>query len=494
MNVESHQHAGPDHRHSRSARGRVLIVGPAPGTELPPLPRAIFQVSNIFDALGEVTIATAREPIELVLIPREALDSISASAADAIRQVDPSVKVVLLTNHDLRFNGVAAGDTATFDATVRLPEEGHRLLQLLGEAPLPGPVATSETEARPKPRPNASAAAPPAPPTSTPPIPESPTVTELPAELDELVLEERLELADDSLPGSVGGSATADLPDDQARLGDVDLVDRVLAHPGALRDLALRLIAQQTGWSDVRLLSEDEASDPNQVKVESSEHCYGRLTCASATREQLSPWAEWLARWLSLDRSYNEFRRMAYQDDLTSAWNRRFFDSFLTVTLRQAAEVRQQISVMVFDIDDFKRYNDDYGHAAGDVVLAETVRLLTSVIRRGDRVCRIGGDEFAVIFADLGGPRALGSQHPSSPEQIARRFQDQICQMRFPKLGLEAPGNLSVSAGLATFPWDGMTPQQLLECADERALQSKRRGKNAMTIGPDSGRGVGRDE
>ena len=141
---------------------------------------------------------------------------------------------------------------------------------------------------------------------------------------------------------------------------------------------------------------------------------------------------------------------------------------------------------MVFDIDNFKQYNDAFGHDAGDVVLVETVRLLNSVIRRGDRVCRIGGDEFAVIFADLEGPREPGSSHPATPELIAARFQEQIHRMRFPKLGEEAPGPLSISAGLATYPWDGTTPDELLRCADHRALASKRKGKNAITLGPES--------
>ena len=139
---------------------------------------------------------------------------------------------------------------------------------------------------------------------------------------------------------------------------------------------------------------------------------------------------------------------------------------------------------MVFDIDDFKRYNDSYGHEAGDIILRETVALLNSVIRASDRVCRIGGDEFAVIFADVLGPREIGSSHPESVEMIARRFQQQICAMRFPKLGLEAPGTLSISAGLASYPWDGNDPVTLLRLADQRALESKRKGKNHITFGP----------
>jgi diguanylate cyclase (GGDEF)-like protein len=118
------------------------------------------------------------------------------------------------------------------------------------------------------------------------------------------------------------------------------------------------------------------------------------------------------------------------------------------------------------------------------VILTETVRLLQSEIRDCDRVCRIGGDEFAVIFADLEGPREVGSTHPATVENIARRFQLQICEMKFPKLGIDAPGTLSISGGLASFPWDSTDARGLLHHADQLSLMSKRKGKNALTFGP----------
>ena len=110
--------------------------------------------------------------------------------------------------------------------------------------------------------------------------------------------------------------------------------------------------------------------------------------------------------------------------------------------------------------------------------------ILRSVIRPTDRVCRIGGDEFAVIFNEPAGPREEGSQHPKDVFLLAHRFQQQVQQHRFPKLSDCLPGTLSVSGGLATFPWDGTTPEALLAQADKNALQSKRQGKNAITFGP----------
>ena len=175
---------------------------------------------------------------------------------------------------------------------------------------------------------------------------------------------------------------------------------------------------------------------------------------------------------------------MSFRDDLTGAWNRRFFNAFMEETLRQAAAKRRAITIMVFDLDDFKRYNDEFGHQAGDEILCETVRLLNSVIRKEDRVCRMGGDEFVVVFADLEGSREPGSAPPETVEAIAKRFQMQICQTKFPKLGLDAPGTLSISGGLATYPWDGADAAALLRRADQLALESKRKGKNVLTIGP----------
>jgi diguanylate cyclase (GGDEF)-like protein len=280
-------------------------------------------------------------------------------------------------------------------------------------------------------------------------------------------------------------------PDDQfvaeGELGDVDLVDAMLERPEAVEWLAVRLIRQQTGWDDLELRDAREEDDAAAcVAVEHGDECLGYLRTRHAGAATVKPWAEWLSRWLVLGDSYMKHRQWAYTDDLTGAGNRRFFYRFLGDALERARQNRRPVTVLVFDIDDFKLYNDRYGHDAGDEILRETVRLLTSVIRQGDRVCRIGGDEFVVIFADPAERREVGSDHPETIESIARRFQDQIAQMRFPKLGPEAKGELTVSGGLATFPWDASNARDLLRLADQRAIASKRKGKNVITLGPDT--------
>jgi diguanylate cyclase (GGDEF)-like protein len=266
--------------------------------------------------------------------------------------------------------------------------------------------------------------------------------------------------------------------------------------------LALQLIMQQTGWSDLQLIAGDSIAAPGEsqpqqhaaVPIKHAGQTFGLLVSNTGSAKQLQPWADWLARWLALDRSHREHRLLAYRDELTGAWNRRFFNTFLADAITRGSQQRRPVTVMVFDIDNFKTYNDQFGHEAGDDILCEIVRLMHAVIRQGDRVCRIGGDEFAVIFADPEAPRQPGSTHPDSVEVIANRFQDKVCSMSFPKLGVEAPGTLSVSAGLATYPWDGSTPQSLLRHADQLALESKRKGKNALTFGPGAQRVCGNKE
>lgn len=210
---------------------------------------------------------------------------------------------------------------------------------------------------------------------------------------------------------------------------------------------------------------------------------FGVLKSARTRATSLAPHARWLAGWLRLRDQHTQLHDAAFTDHLTGAWNRRYFDMFLGRSLVEAREQRRFVTVLVFDIDDFKQYNDRFGHGAGDEILTQVVSLLRSVIRPTDRVCRVGGDEFAVIFDDPQGPRQEGSRHPKSVQEIAHRFQRQISQHRFPALSGVQPGSLTVSGGLATFPWDGSSPAELLKKADDLALAAKREGKKVIYFG-----------
>lgn len=422
---------------TRSPRERILIVGDDRFAEswrsATSTPAA--QSHDMFDAIGRVAAATSREPISTVVIDGALLADAGARGAEAITRVDPALDIIQIGGDP---STTPRGINRMFPAST-----SHRTIATeLG-------LATSAAPPTEKPK---RTTPPPPPPQRTP----EPTPPPRP-------------------PSSV-----VKHPD---RLGDTDLVAAMMDRDGDVPALALEMIRQQTGWADVTLrdappLKETIASAP--VGEDQAQH----LCSAAASTAELRPWAAWLAHWLSLNTAHQRYREMAYHDELTGAHNRRYYYEFVRDALARARQQRRPVTVMVFDLDDFKVYNDRFGHAAGDLILTETVRLLKSVIRSGDRVCRIGGDEFAVVFADPDGPREVGSAHPGTVEEIARRFQDQIHNMRFPKLGLEAPGCLSISGGLATFPWDGDDPTTLLNHADELALESKRKGKNVITFGP----------
>ncbi len=191
----------------------------------------------------------------------------------------------------------------------------------------------------------------------------------------------------------------------------------------------------------------------------------------------------WLGAILASQEHCERLAREATTDELTGAFNRRYFERYVAQAAEHAKRTRASFCVLLLDADNFKYYNDKYGHGAGDEILIELVRLLTSTIRPNDRVCRIGGDELAIVLFDREGPRTPGSQPLASAWQVVRRFQQRVSDHAFPKLSANAPGKLTVSGGLATFPWDGLTSADLLHAADERLLQAKREGKDRIVMG-----------
>jgi len=298
-------------------------------------------------------------------------------------------------------------------------------------------------------------------------------------------------------PSAKAGSQTSEVTRDPSGVRDagptldgvedIDLLDQMLPGNGRLLNTAVRSISKRIGVADMGWLDPSQAAPPGRawVWVERDGQRLGRLHAPNSVPEdRLRPWAAWLGRWLTLQSYVDHLRHIAMHDDLTGLWNRRYFNRFFKIILERAARQRFNVTLMLFDIDDFKSYNDRYGHMAGDDILRETAKLMQSLVREHDVVARIGGDEFAVIFWDPAGPRRPNSAQPNDPIEVAQRFRQAICTHRFPKLGHEAPGTLTISGGLAGCPWDGRTPDQLMEIADKMAMQSKRQGKNALAIGP----------
>lgn len=282
-----------------------------------------------------------------------------------------------------------------------------------------------------------------------------------------------------------------DAPTRVTGMADEKLAALLISDPQQTPAACVELLRRRLGLEQLYLLGPDEPPIPEAAGVrihlkDDGGGSLGTLVVEPEGERLAYAWSAWLTSWLRLTAHVQQLRRDAEIDQLTGAWNRRYLMRYLEESIERATEKRQALTVMVFDVDDLKAYNDTYGHAAGDEALREAVRLLRSVIRPNDRVCRIGGDEFVVVFYDPAGPRSPDSEHPRSAEELAKRFQTQVARSRFPKLTEEAPGRLSVSGGLATFPWDGVDAASLIRRADERAMRAKREGKNAIIFGPEA--------
>src|SRR5690606_8636050 len=137
-----------------------------------------------------------------------------------------------------------------------------------------------------------------------------------------------------------------------------------------------------------------------------------------------------LAKVAELDSRHRQLQRLALTDDLTGCYNRRYLRHFLEKIIAKARSERFPVTLLLFDIDDFKHYNDRHGHRIGDAILKQTAELIKRCVRDHDLVARIGGDEFAVVFWELDAPRvphdpasASSGRFPKGPLQIATRFR-----------------------------------------------------------------------
>ena len=434
--------------------GRVLVVRSEKLRERVGAALAGAGVTASVDTSPSYLSAMGRlvgEKPDVIIGPLSAMTGMVSSTVRALRKLCPEARLVVMAEPHERAEAQAA-EAAGFDHCVFEPVDAAALLSVLGiQVP---------------------ASPPPGKPTEDAVEPPAPTLPPASAGIG---------------LGLVQPPAHAGVAHGAEPLGDIDLVDSVLADDGTLSGRAARLLGTQSDIAGIALARSADQVPPGNTAV--AVHYQGTpLGLLHAPppcgTDDLVPWAGWLSRWLALERQVTDLRRLAMTDELTGVWNRRYFLRFLERRLEEAAAERQQVTLLVFDIDNFKQYNDRFGHPAGDQILRETARLIQSLVRDHDVVARIGGDEFAVVFWDKGEPRHLGSQHPDNVIAIARRFQKAICEHRFPKLGKDAVGKLTVSGGLAGFPWDGRTPDELIAQADTMALQSKRKGKNAVCFGP----------
>jgi diguanylate cyclase (GGDEF)-like protein len=163
-------------------------------------------------------------------------------------------------------------------------------------------------------------------------------------------------------------------------------------------------------------------------------------------------------------------RVQAVRDPLTGLYNRRYMQEFLDRELHSARRKHRPVAVMMLDLDYFKRYNDDFGHSAGDQALAAVGETLLRCVRAEDVVCRYGGEEFALIL-----PECSLRQATVRAEEICRRLREYRAQPND-----QANRALTVSIGVAAFDETTDRVDLLLKFADDALHQAKRAGRNGV--------------
>ncbi|MHC4984995.1 MAG: GGDEF domain-containing protein [Planctomycetota bacterium] len=189
-----------------------------------------------------------------------------------------------------------------------------------------------------------------------------------------------------------------------------------------------------------------------------------------------------LSALVSAAKRMQSLQHLAITDDLTGLANRRHFYQRVEVILRRVAQSQRRATLVLFDVDDFKHYNDTYGHAAGDEILRETAAMMRQTMREHDVVARIGGDEFAALLWEESPPREADSQPIRTALELVERFHRAVAERELPMLGPEARGALTMSGGAAVFPTDGRNCRELLRSADRALRQAKQAGKDAIHL------------
>jgi len=177
---------------------------------------------------------------------------------------------------------------------------------------------------------------------------------------------------------------------------------------------------------------------------------------------------------LALDNAQIRARleHQAMTDSLTGLFNHRAFHERLRKALADASRAHEAVTVLMLDIDDFKRVNDIYGHGAGDEILRALAETLKDSVRASDAVYRLGGEEFAIVIA---------SRSPQNAEQLAHRVVDRVESTDF-----DPAGRITISVGLARGPEHAMNPRELIACAEAAMMSAKARGKNQIVLYEDS--------
>ena len=162
-------------------------------------------------------------------------------------------------------------------------------------------------------------------------------------------------------------------------------------------------------------------------------------------------------------------KQLAYLDGLTGIFNRRFFELRIMEEIERARRFGTGMAVIMADIDQFKKLNDEFGHLLGDEVLRQVSSLFHQQVRKIDVVCRYGGEEFAILLTQTNAPQAIA---------VAEKLRKLVEGYQFPGV----PRTVTISAGVAAFPTHGRTRDEMIRAADNGLYAAKQAGRNRVCL------------
>jgi diguanylate cyclase (GGDEF)-like protein len=162
-------------------------------------------------------------------------------------------------------------------------------------------------------------------------------------------------------------------------------------------------------------------------------------------------------------------KQLAYLDGLTGIFNRRFFELRILEEMERGRRYGAGMAIVMADIDQFKRLNDEFGHLLGDEVLRQVSSLFHQQVRKLDVVCRYGGEEFAIILSQTSAAQAL---------TVAEKLRRMVENWQFPGVAR----SVTISAGVAAFPDHGTTRDDLVRAADKSLYAAKQEGRNRVCV------------
>jgi diguanylate cyclase (GGDEF)-like protein len=162
-------------------------------------------------------------------------------------------------------------------------------------------------------------------------------------------------------------------------------------------------------------------------------------------------------------------KQLAYLDGLTGIFNRRFFELRIMEEIERARRYGSEMAVIMADIDQFKRLNDEFGHLLGDEVLRQVSSIFHQQVRKIDIVCRYGGEEFALLLTQSNAEQAM---------LVAEKLRKVVEAWQFPGV----PRMITISAGVAAFPAHGRTRDEIVRAADDGLYSAKQAGRNRACL------------